>query len=83
MQRYVKGSWRFSHGSPSAGKRGYFFCASAMAIIHSNLAFGLFPKRKGLTMTSLSDPAILKRFDAPDEIRLFEKGKFEIVRLGA
>lgn len=25
---------------------------------------------------------ILKRFDAPDEIRTFEKGKFEIVRVG-
>lgn len=25
---------------------------------------------------------ILKRFDAPDEIRKFEKGKFELVRLG-
>jgi hypothetical protein len=26
---------------------------------------------------------ILKRFDSPDEIRTFEKGKFEIVNLGA
>ena len=25
---------------------------------------------------------ILKRFDYPDEVRTFEKGKFEIVRLG-
>ena len=25
---------------------------------------------------------ILKRFDAPDEVRTFEKGKFEIVHLG-
>ena len=25
---------------------------------------------------------ILKRFEAPDEIRIFEKGKFEVVRLG-
>jgi mannose-6-phosphate isomerase-like protein (cupin superfamily) len=25
---------------------------------------------------------ILKRFDAPDEIREFEKGRFEVVRLG-
>ena len=25
---------------------------------------------------------ILKRFDAPDEIRIFEKGKCEIVRVG-
>jgi mannose-6-phosphate isomerase-like protein (cupin superfamily) len=25
---------------------------------------------------------VLKRFDAPDEIRTFEKGKFELVRLG-
>lgn len=25
---------------------------------------------------------ILKRFEEPDEIRIFEKGKFEIVRIG-
>lgn len=25
---------------------------------------------------------VLKRFDKPDEIREFEKGRFEIVRLG-
>jgi hypothetical protein len=25
---------------------------------------------------------ILKRFDAPDEVREFEKGRFEVVRLG-
>lgn len=25
---------------------------------------------------------VLKRFDAPDEVREFEKGRFEIVRLG-
>ncbi|NUQ27256.1 MAG: cupin domain-containing protein [Acidobacteriaceae bacterium] len=25
---------------------------------------------------------ILKRFEAPDEIRIFEKGRFEVVRLG-
>ena len=24
----------------------------------------------------------LKRFDAPDEVRVFEKGRLEIVRLG-
>jgi hypothetical protein len=26
--------------------------------------------------------AILKRFEQPDEVRTFEKGKFEIVRIG-
>jgi hypothetical protein len=26
---------------------------------------------------------ILKRFDAPDEVRVFEKGRLEIVRIGA
>jgi hypothetical protein len=26
--------------------------------------------------------AVLKRFDAPDEVRVFEKGRFEIVHLG-
>src|ERR1700686_1735353 len=25
---------------------------------------------------------ILKRFDTPDEVRVFEKGKFEVIRLG-
>jgi len=25
---------------------------------------------------------ILKRFESPDELRLFEKGRFEVVRLG-
>ena len=28
------------------------------------------------------DDVILKRFDRPDEARIFEKGKFEIVHLG-
>lgn len=28
------------------------------------------------------DEVVLKRFDAPDEVRLFEKGKLEIVRIG-
>jgi len=27
--------------------------------------------------------AILKRFDAPDETRTFEKGKFDVIRMGA
>ena len=31
-------------------------------------------------MTSLD--VILRRFDQPDEVRTFEKGRFEIVRLG-
>jgi len=26
---------------------------------------------------------VLKRFEDPDEIRVFEKGKFELVRIGA
>ena len=25
---------------------------------------------------------ILKGFDAPDEVRVFDKGKFELIRLG-
>ncbi len=32
-------------------------------------------------MTAMID-VILKRFDSPDETRIFEKGKFEIVTLG-
>lgn len=30
----------------------------------------------------LTDPAILRRFDEPDEVRLFDKGRFEIVHIG-
>ncbi len=30
----------------------------------------------------LTDPAILRRFEAPDEVRIFEKGRFEIVHIG-
>lgn len=30
----------------------------------------------------LPTDTILKRFDEPDEVRAFEKGKFEIVRVG-
>lgn len=33
-------------------------------------------------MTRTQAAVILKQFDQPDEIRTFEKGKFEIVRLG-
>ena len=29
------------------------------------------------------DDVILKRFETPDEVRIFEKGRFEIVRLGS
>ena len=28
------------------------------------------------------DDAIIKRFDAPDEVRTFDKGKFELVHVG-
>lgn len=28
------------------------------------------------------DPVILKRFDAPDELRTFEKGSFALVQIG-
>jgi uncharacterized RmlC-like cupin family protein len=31
--------------------------------------------------SSLNDPAILRRFEQPDEVRRFEKGRFEIVRI--
>ena len=33
-------------------------------------------------MSPLADPAILRRFDQPDEVREFEKGRFEIVHIG-
>lgn len=28
------------------------------------------------------DPVVIKRFDSPDEVRIFPKGKFELVTLG-
>jgi quercetin dioxygenase-like cupin family protein len=33
-------------------------------------------------MVSLVDFAVLKRFETPDEVRVFDKGRFEIVHLG-
>jgi quercetin dioxygenase-like cupin family protein len=33
-------------------------------------------------MSSLTTDVILKRFENPDETRVFEKGKFELVQLG-
>lgn len=30
----------------------------------------------------MTDPMLLKRFDTPDEVVEFEKGRFEIVRIG-
>jgi hypothetical protein len=33
-------------------------------------------------MTEIGDLVSLKAFDSPDETRLFEKGKFDIVRVG-
>ena len=33
-------------------------------------------------MVSLVDFAVLKRFETPDEVRVFDKGRFEIIHLG-
>jgi hypothetical protein len=33
-------------------------------------------------MTEIGDIVSLKAFDSPDETRLFEKGRFDIVRIG-
>jgi hypothetical protein len=33
-------------------------------------------------MNSDQIPVILKRFEAPDEVRILQKGRFELVRLG-
>jgi len=35
-----------------------------------------------MPMTSDHIPVILKSFDSPDELRVMQKGKFELVRLG-
>jgi hypothetical protein len=39
-----------------------------------------YPTREGV-MAMLE--TVLKRFEEPDEVRVFEKGKFELVRIGA
>ena len=33
--------------------------------------------------TMIDTAVILKRFEEPDEVRTFDKGRFEIVRIGA
>ncbi|HEY8462149.1 MAG TPA: hypothetical protein VIM99_17300 [Blastocatellia bacterium] len=38
--------------------------------------------REGRRKRKESFDAILKRFENPDEKRLFEKGRFEVVRIG-
>lgn len=40
------------------------------------------PTEAGGRMNERELPVIIKRFDAPDEVREFEKGRFEVVRLG-
>ena len=42
------------------------------------LAFKLLRRRRRPRMLGV----ILKRFEAPDETRVFEKGKLEVVRIG-
>src|SRR5262249_49515016 len=44
-------------------------------------ARGLVIDRQPQEFSTMLD-VVLKRFDAPDETRVFEKGRFEIVRLG-
>jgi quercetin dioxygenase-like cupin family protein len=39
-------------------------------------------KRKVVSGQTMMTDVILKRFEMPDETRLFEKGKFEIVNIG-
>jgi hypothetical protein len=41
--------------------------------------FSASPTSEG-TMANVE--TILKRFESPDEVRTFEKGKFELVRIG-
>jgi quercetin dioxygenase-like cupin family protein len=36
----------------------------------------------GHAMSGLATDVILKRFEKPDETRVFEKGKFELIQLG-
>lgn len=40
------------------------------------------PTEAGRRMNERDLAVIIKRFDAPDEVREFEKGRFEVVRLG-
>jgi hypothetical protein len=37
----------------------------------------------GNKKSALIDPAILRRFDEPDEVRVFEKGRYEIIHINA
>ena len=40
------------------------------------------PRTEGAVTHVAPLEVILKRFEVPDEIRIFEKGRFEVVRLG-
>jgi quercetin dioxygenase-like cupin family protein len=46
--------------------------------MQNNTADYLYRQRRRKLMLEV----ILKRFDNPDEVRLFEKGRFEVIRIG-
>jgi hypothetical protein len=61
-------------------------CAARLVLLRTGIEIGYSVRdifqaeRKALEKPMLE--VILKRFEKPDEIRTFEKGKFEVVRLG-
>lgn len=58
-----------------------FYCKACQPRRRSSryrIAVPLFNFQRNLAMYDV----ILKRFDQPDEVRTFEKGKFEIINLG-
>jgi quercetin dioxygenase-like cupin family protein len=60
------------------GRRSSAFCSAQDCARPARLDF---EKNGGYEELKMLD-VILKRFERPDEIRTFDKGKFELVRLG-
>jgi hypothetical protein len=52
------------------------WCVAAKSKLHSATKFAL--RSEG----GIMQEAILKRFEHPDEVRVFDKGRFEIVHIG-
>jgi hypothetical protein len=71
-------SWRRMEHS----RRNALFENGGAIRLRRKLKLGLFPTtRSDLTMVHNID-VVLKRFVRPDEVRTFEKGKFEVERIG-
>src|SRR5258708_39219129 len=65
--------------SGSGGFAGRVIVASASNSLSPRWSqFPLTSRKRGATMLDV----ILKRFEKPDELRVFEKGRFELVKMG-